>query len=368
MSFLFLEKKTAKNKYEKLHYLENPFPTRGRVVVEIYVERPELETLKNELTHFLLDEERKTGSFWALEASRGIGKSNFLQHLEWEIKQGQERNLLSSKIICEYIPGGFIGAREIVERLILAVGEERFRSLLSVIEEKKIKLPETLNGTDLWRFFESSRQRHISSIENTTALFLMKWLMGHTITAEERKNYGLWSKDRVPPAAAFPYLKTLLTIMRDNDIIDRILLLMDEFEDVQKFDAKRKTEFIQALKNMLNFFNWDILFVILAGQEGVFTTIGSQYTSLADRWKRVSLKPIERSEQALQFARAYMRPMHKRFCEEKKQNEQKLDELEPLKKDIQEIYISLMDDNRNKLVTQRDLLDKLYEWVENKTT
>jgi len=356
MGFLKLETSSTTNKYEKFGYLENPFPIRGKVAVEIYVERPELQGLKDELTTFLQQEGR--GGFWALEAERGVGKSNFLQHLKWELLQAQERGVLSPKIICEYVPGGFIGARVIVERLIIVVGEERFRTLL----EKRINLPDSLKGTDLWRFFGSSpvQQRNLD-IENPNAYFLMKWIMGHFTTAEERKKYGIWSKDRVPPAVAFPYLKVILTKMREEGIIDKVLLLMDEFEDVQQLENKNRTEFIQTLKNMLNSFNWDMLFVILAGQAGAFTTIGSQYTSLADRWRLVGLKSIETSAQAVKFARVYMQYAHETFCRKKGENEQKVENLKPNEQDIKVVYSDL-----SKTVTQRDFLDKLYDWIESK--
>lgn len=355
MGFLPLEVPSTANKYEKFGYLDNPFPIRGKVIVEIYVERPELDKLKSELTTFLLEKGR--GGFWALEAERGIGKSNFLQHLKWELLQAQEKEILSPKIVCEYVPGGFIGARAIVEKLVIAIGEERFRILL----EKKVNLPDSLKGTDLWRFFESPpvQQKNLD-IENPNAYFLMKWVMGYSTTAEERKKYNIWSKERVPPAVAFPYLTVILTKMREQGIIDKVLLLMDEFEDVQQLENKNRTEFIQTLKNMLNSFNWDMLFIIVAGQEGAFTTIGSQYPSLADRWRRVSLKSIETSNQAVQFARAYMQHAHAVFCKKSNQNEQEVEKLQPSEQNIKVIYSDL-----SKTVTQRDLLDKLHDWVES---
>jgi hypothetical protein len=43
MGFLDLEVTQEINKYEKLGYLDNPFPIRGKVAPEVYVERPELQ-------------------------------------------------------------------------------------------------------------------------------------------------------------------------------------------------------------------------------------------------------------------------------------------------------------------------------------
>ena len=356
MSFLKLEQPKKIQRYEKLGYLSNPFPMRGKVAVEVYVERPELSRLQQELSNFLVAN-KDSGGFWVLEADRGIGKSNFLQHLDWELKQAQN-DLLTTKIVSKYI-SSVISPRDLVKELVITIGEERFKDFL----EQRISLPDSLKGTDLWRFFESKtiKQKGIHLIENPHAQFLMKWLMGNTTLAKEREPYQIWSKERVPPAVAFPYLKTIIAGMKEQNIIDKVILLIDEFEDIQQLDRKEKTEFIQTFKNMLNCFNWDTLFVIVAGQEGSFVTIGSQYTSLADRWQRVSLKPIESSTQAVRLAQAYMEYAHRIYCIEYRKNENKVTQLQPTEQEIKSIYADL----DKSVKTQRDLLDKLYQFIES---
>ncbi|MEK7991974.1 MAG: hypothetical protein VSS52_013265 [Thiotrichaceae bacterium] len=358
MGFLDLEQTQETNKYQKLGYLDNPFPIRGKVAPEIYVERPELRELQQKLNHFLTGQEN--GDFWVLEASKGIGKSNFLRHLEWEIEQAEQANKLPSKVVYKYIDGSFISPRDLVERLVYAIGEENFNQLLEQISKQKIILPKELQGTDLWRFFESSplRQFSVNDVENPHTQFLMKWLMGGSTISKDREKYNIWSKDRMPPAVAFPYLKALIACMKQANIVDKVLLLIDEFEDIQHLERRKKTEFIQTLKSMLNCFNWDMLFIIIAGQESVFTTIASQYTSLADRWHRESLKPIESSIQAVQLARAYM--VYARNLYDK-DNNKSIRLFKPTNEDIKVIYADL-----SKEATQRDLLDKLHDWIEGK--
>jgi len=353
MSFLQFGQNTTVNKYEKLGYLDNPFPTRGKVAPEIYVERPELSQLQQELNSFLSSNERD-GSFWALEASKGIGKSNFLRHLEWEIKQAKQKEQLPLTVVCEYIDSSFISPRDLVEKLVFTIGEENFNALF----KHKVKLPKTVQGTDLWRFFESPdiQQSAFGNIENPHTQFLMKWLMGTATTVKEREKYTIWSKDRMPPAVAFSYLRVLITCMKQAGILDKILLLIDEFENIQHLERRKKTEFIQTFKSMLNCFNWEMLFVIIAGQESAFTTIGSQYTSLADRWRRKSLKPIQSSKQAIELAQTYMQYAHEIYC----QNDKNIKPLKPSEDEIKIIYADL-----SKEVTQRDLLDALHQWIEN---
>ena len=188
--------------------------------------------------------------------------------------------------------------------------------------------------------------------------------MGDTTLTNERNRYNLQSKDRVPPSVAFPYIKTILQGMKKLNILGRIILLIDEFKDIQQLNKKEQIPVIQTFKNMLNCFNWELLFVMIAGQEGVFTSIGSQYTSLANKWRRVSLKPIEKSEQAIQLAQAYMQHQHNSDYLKQGQEIKAIGDLRPTQRETKDIFTDLKETKKSTTVTQRDWLDELSSWVE----
>jgi hypothetical protein len=366
-------KKAAK--YEQLGYLENPFPPRGQVRPEIYVDRPELENLQQGLLTFLTG--NGPGAFWAIEAERGIGKSNFLQHLDRELKEAVQNGQLADTVH-QYIPSPHIEPRLLVRYMLQAIGEERFSLLL----RDPPALPDSSKGTELYRFFDSFKQWKPTTKlkqpelfvsddqkqpDTEDTLFLMRWLGGHQVYVDERKKYNLWTEERMPPAVAFPYLRILVNGMESKGILKRIVLLLDEFEDVQTLKIQPQSEYIQALKSLLNSFNWRGLFIIIAGQSASFTTLGSRYPSLSDRWQRVKLEPVQSSAQAVKLARAYMdfgREEYKR----RKPSSKKKTELSPSEVEIKAIYADVKKPVMTQQeVTQRDLLDKLHEWLEEKT-
>jgi len=369
MSFLselkFSEQKTD---YEPLGYLQNPF--RGKVCPEIYVERPELEPLRQHLLGFLSDE-KKTGGFWAMEGARGLGKSNFLQHLDWELQKAQQSGDLKYTVH-QYIPSQLIAPQQLIEKIIQAIGEELFYELL----KNKPTLPASTKGTDLARFFDTifrefkkvQKQQSLFDEEHNQNLgestrFLMRWMSGHQTYTHERKKYNLWSTERMPPAVAFPYLRTILECLDSLGLVKRLILLLDEFEDVQSLKLPAKSEYIQALKGLINSFNWRGLFVIIAGQEGSFSTIGGQYPSLSDRWQLAGLLPIRSATEAVNLARAYMVSAHQAYLQV--EHNQKIELLSPSDVEIKAIYGDIVSPESGR-VSQRDILDKLYQWVEKR--
>ena len=126
MNFLSeLDSTTQIAGYETFGYLQNPFPIRDEVHPEIYVERPELENLRQHLLSFLSEEH--PGGFWAMEGSRGIGKSNFLQHLDLELQKAHGRLKYT---VHQYIPSRLVAPQQLIEKIIQAIGEDIFHELL----------------------------------------------------------------------------------------------------------------------------------------------------------------------------------------------------------------------------------------------
>lgn len=356
MNFLSELNSVATTDYEKLGYLHNPFPLKGEVHPEIYVERPELDRLRQHLIGFLSGQNK--GGVWAVEGGRGVGKSNFLQHLAWELREAQLIGKLEN-LAHQYVPSQLIAPQQLIENIIQAIGEDIFDQLLT----NQPKLPNSSKGTDLYRFLKAIRDNQ--SLHNSptreSARFLMRWLSGHQTYVQERSQYQIWSQERMPPAVAFPYLRKIMDCLESQKLLKKLILLLDEFEDVQSLKPVAKSEYIQALKGLINTFNGDSLFVILAGQEGNFTIIGEQYPSITSRWQLASLSPITSANEAIKLATAYKAFAHDAYL---KQHEQDNRALLPDEKQIKIIYADI----KASRIPQRELLHALYQWVEDYKT
>lgn len=357
MSFLSeLESSSQIAEYETLGYLQNPFPIRGEVRPEIYVERPELESLRQHLLGFLSEKSR--GGFWAMEGTRGIGKSNFLQHLDWELQKAHGKLKYT---VHQYIPSRLVAPQQLLEKIIQAIGDDIFYELL----KNQPILPASSKGTDLARFLKKiSESQEPQSLEES-ARFLMRWMSGYQTYVHEREKYNIWSKERMPPAVAFPYLRRIVDCLESHGLLNKIILLLDEFEEVQLLKLPVRSEYIQALKGLINTFNWKGLFIIIAGQEGSFATIGEQYTSLSDRWQRANLLPISSATEAVNLANAYMVFAHQAYLKQH-QAEKERQQLSPSDIEIKAIYGDVSSEQGSVRVSQRNILHELYQWVEKR--
>ncbi len=362
MMFLKLNAQSGASKpasYERLGYLRNPFPQRGEVAAKIYVERPELSRLQVALGNFLQDPEA-SGGFWAVKGEAGLGKSNCLQHIDYAIGEASRRGEVTG-VISRYIGNQPISSRNLVEQILQALGSERLCHLL----EQRPATPTPLLDTDFGRFLAALRSdRKLSAMEG--AQFLMRWLGGHQTYSEERERYGLWSREHMLPAVAFPYLRDLIELLAAAGLVNRIVLLIDEFEDVQKLPDATQRDYVGSLKSLVNVFNWRRLFLIVSGQEAVFTTIEQRFTSIRDRWKAETLLPLQEAQDALRLAKSYQLAEREAFLTQAKASAGNLPaELEPTGTEIQLCFANLLKKGTVG-VKQRDLLAALHELVEER--
>jgi len=360
MSFLDgLTEEPTPNRYKAFGYLRNPFPTRGEVRPEVYVPRAELTQLQSKFIAFLR-EANPTGGFWAIEGDRGVGKSNFLLHLRLELERAEGSGQLS-KTAYRYVPSQAVAPRHLVEEVLQAISQD---GLVKLLATRPVP-PKNVAGTDLGRFLTAlSARPHLPGIDDkymtSAAAFLLRWLSGHQTYQSERGEFGIWSRERLAPAVAFPYLRSLVDLLVEAKIVERVVLLLDEFEDVQALSSGLQTEYVQALKGLINTFNWSRLFVILAGQRGVFARIGEQFTSLPSRWTLVTLKPVTDTDAAYALARAYQEAAAHELTGTQSLHQ---NGLRPTRTEIEAGYGRLASESRS--VRQRDLLMALHTWVDD---
>lgn len=348
MSFLKgrLGQRERGNPYEPLGYAENPFPAQGEVRADVFVPRPELEELGDDLAAFLKG--RGRGSVWALLGEQGLGKSNFLHHLDRELSEmsgslpGTAHRLL---------PSIALSPARVAEELMAAIGYEQIRRLVEVPRA----VPPGFATTDFEHFWQNAFQAE----DNVTARaqFLMRWLSGHQTYQAERKRYGIHAREPLPPAVVFPFLRALVQMLEAAGILQRLLLLLDEFEDVQLLRRAERSEYVHTLKALLNAFNWRGMYVIIAGAPAAFETIGTSYPSLAGRWRVAMLKPVETSAAAVMLAEEYKKKAVLPGVEWAEANNYEPD---PLR--VKEIFVELF--NVEHRVTQRALLTALHDEVE----
>ena len=342
------------NPYERLGYTTNPFPRQGEVRPDVFVERPELDALQKDLASFLKG--RSQGAVWALSGGQGLGKSNFLHHLEHVLREFEATGAIE-RTAYHLVPSRSLTPSRIAEELLNAIGPARIARLL----EERRDFPATYQNTDFGRFWQGVLRRnelYPDLAAEIHAQFLIRWISGHQTYKSERDRYRIIAREKLPPAVALPYLRGLVDMLQADGQLDRIILLLDEFEDIQLLRTPERTDYVQTLKGLLNTFNWQVLYVIIAGAPAAFEVIATSYPSLASRWRgRVAeLLPVQDPHAAVELATAYKKTaMISRDAQ--------LGELHPTDHEVEKSFIELFNKSPGN-VTQRDLLTSLHDQVE----
>lgn len=381
MSFLHLkEAKKIQTAYATYGYLDNPFPESGRVAGDVYVERPETAELGSALSDFLT-QPAAPGGFWVVQAESGLGKSNFLQHIEYELASAVRSSQVEG-VVFRYVGQQLPSAWNLVEQTLMTIGSERLRQLLA-LGSTLPSTPDSQQDTDIGRFFDTIRRQlplPAGKVHDPDVEFLMRWLTGERTRSEERQRFHLISTDRLSVGTALAYLQVLFSLLKEASICSRMVLLIDEFEDVQNLSKAAQNDYVNTLKSLVNVFNWNGLFVILASQEAVIQTLRERYPSFSTRLKTVSLRPLETPDDAVLLAEAYKEYAHRRYLLDSpkaKPKDRKL--LIPSKDAIENQWRKLAQEmsmgffeptgvpgRLKPRVRQRQLLDSLHQWMREK--
>lgn len=124
---------------------------------------------------------------------------------------------------------------QLVKKLVFNIGTERFKLFLDQ------RTPAMMNH-GVWRILESMK----SSDNNPS--YLMKFLLGHT-------------PERACPATALPVIKIILSFMKELNIINKSILLIDEFNRIEHWEK------IQTVSFLLKIFPQSASFAVIAEQK-----------------------------------------------------------------------------------------------------
>ncbi len=337
MTFTF-RRAEAPSRYAPLGLKENPYPVAGQTSTAS-VPRPELDALDHALMNFLEDAQGVAG-IWYLEGEAGTGKTNFLLSRQRLIEE--EIRAHGRPWAVSYVPGTGLTPRGLLDSLVRAVGEAQIEALLLT----DIPLGADAAETDFARAYDAAKEM---PSKKAAAAFLARWLGGHQTYAKERAEYAIYAAEKLSPAVALPYFKYLFDALRTAQILSHIVVFVDEIENVLMASSVIQNEYFLSIKNLVNIFNFQHVFVVLAGLPEARTYLMQTYASLASRITATTakLQRLKDFEACKALADAYL----------PKGTESVPDE------DKQRIIFSRMPQQRG--VLPRDYLNALREWIEN---
>jgi hypothetical protein len=342
---------TTKINYANLGFRHNPFPARGEVRAEVYVERDEVRPLQDALNAFLF--QSGAGAFFAIQGQAGVGKSNLLLSIQTALEQHiQTLQDPHPPLIVRYLPSANVKPQQLVEELLQALGRAR---LLEWLKRGNLCAPARFVDMDLDRFLRNLPTDE-ADLEDAVD-FLMLWLAGHQTYANQRKKYKILNSQRLEPFVAIPFLHGIVSRMVEAGLVEHIVLMIDEAEDVPRSPG-RLTPYALALKLLLNSFNTQHLFLIVAGQDGFIRALG-QHSSLESRWTVITMRPLLSPDEAVVLAKGYI---------EAAALTAEVPPKHPSMLEIKGLFAEILNGAgsvRRTEVTQRDLLTRLHQFVED---
>lgn len=343
------------NPYEKYFLLENPFPGYGETGFDVCTDQNDIKkTFVYTLMNFSTEAKRLR-----INGENGAGKTNILSYFEQLAGEARRNKLIGNlRSIYIYIPGEsyFDIHGQIVDKLTGFFLNDLFETLKlkpSLITELSLKVKPASELLKVIKTIIQPTQMSISSLEERQKDVFIRWLKGQQkLSAADKElltDSGESPVDITSSSLAIRFLQGFLTVLKELNLCDGIILLFDEFEEIfEGLTRSRQSRYTQDLRHLFDMLKESTFFVIATIPEP--RDLG-QYPAIQRRLgDPVELKPIDNPKVAINYVWDYLnsgRSKYETYLKEQgKQNESKRPKgLAPLTEDdVKDVYCSLKEE------------------------
>lgn len=337
------------NHFESHYLLKNPFPGDGDPAFDVCADQEEIrQRFTSTLGNFSTDAKRLF-----ISGTIGAGKTNILRYFEQLTNAARQRGHIGN-LHPIYVESPGENVLEVHGQIVSSLAA-RF---LDVLLEKRLDAT-VLDGLQLSEEFSSGLKAllpsgtmpYLPQQQRKNNIFV-RWLRGWKLTVADKKDLSFrgWSPADISSVSmALSHLKEFLVVLRESELCEGVVLLLDEFEVIfQVLPRARQSRYAQDLRNLLDTLS-DYVFFVVA------TTPHPEDLELYPAIKRrlgqaVNLQPIDSSDQAILFVSEYLESGRDEFEKFQKAREVETDRsrpanLEPLTmRMVEEVYCSLREE------------------------
>ena len=338
---LFEVKAEELNPYETHFLLENPFPGYGETGFDVCTDQ------ENAKKAFVspLREFSSAAKRLRINGKNGAGKTNILRYFEQLTDEARRSGLIKNlHPIYIHAPGEsyFDIHGQIVDKL-----SELFLGDMLVMLNKTPKKIDMLSSeigqaSELLATLKAAvKHNELLNLYNERYEdAFIRWLKGQKLPATDKK---LLTYEGMPPvditsaSLAMRFLGGLLTVLKELDLCDGIVLLFDEFEEIfEGLSRSRQSRYAQDLRHFFDTLKESVFFLIATVPEP--KDLG-QYPAIERRLgDPIDLQPIDNSELAIAYVADYLnngRDKYEMYLKASEKPEQsRPNGLEPLTWDI----------------------------------
>lgn len=365
-----------KNPYTTYGFQKNPFPTNAQESYKICYNQEEVKNeFMKKLKSFIIDQHIAT---LLIDAEHRVGKTNFLLHYFYELKDISEISNKSFKVI--YIRNYGDNYLVMHKALVEMLGESLFLDILNKLKDKKDAL-ETISDTDFKKGLLSCiKTPNLFGFDPNKVSLFFEWFMGLKCTQKELKEIEVFS-NITTSSLAIRYLRDLITISRSLGIMNSLMVFMDEFELIFGASVSRakRDKYLQDLRSLIEEIQTGI-FIVGAITPAALVSLSKDYPALKARFgESNSLSPIRNAIEAQAYAYEYInfsKQEYEKNIKSTKDKESRKSKSIIEKEDILKIYNELANSNRSNEqlsltsvsgdVKQGFFFEKLHLYVEEK--
>ena len=353
-----LDKDPGGELYRRFGVLVNPFPASNQTIGNPRLSVAEDEEAENRVVTFFRDD---TSQVVVVEGRQGLGKTNFLNHFEVEVRAALRGR--SGYYVVRYLPDPEESFDGTTRRLVEALGKAHLDDLVEALEADGSAIEEA-RGRDMRMALRSI----VKSGSDEAKQLMMEWMSGLRLLKLHRQALGVQFRlDTVESKTAA--LRDLAQVSGEAGVLRGIFLLLDEIEKQDGILGMRAVmRYLSALRAMIDALP-QRLFLMIAVSADALRRYSAWYPALSSRLEdRLELKPLTSAKRARALAKFYLDIAREAAIKEKgevKKNAKYIlssDEVENCFVELEEQAQRTGDDG----VTQRALLHRLHELAEAK--
>ena len=344
--------------YQRFGILSNPFPSSNQNTDNPRSPTAADEQAEDRVVTFFRDD---TSQVVVIEGTQGVGKTNFLNHFETEVRYALENR--PGHYVVKYLPDPEESFDGTTRRLVEELGKEHLDELLEQLAKDPRPIQAARSGD-----MRAALEGLVESGDQETKRLMMEWLQGVRLLNRHRQVLGVQFRlDTVESKTAA--LRDLAHVSGEAGVLRGIFLLLDEIEKHGSVLGMRAImRYLSALRAMVDALPRR-LFLMIAVTPDSLSRYSGYYPALRSRLEdRLQLNPLTSASRARKLAQFYL-DQARDTAKERKGKPPRSKRHILSSGEIEDCFIELEEQAEkrgDKGVRQRELLHRLHQLAEQK--
>ena len=282
--------------YDRFGILENPFPASNQTADNPHYPLAADGEAEDRIFTFL---EKGRSQVVVVKGTQGVGKTNFLNHCEAEIRDALQE--LEGYYVVRYLADPEASFDGTTRRLFEELGAEHLRELASALRSDDSPIEEA-RSHDM-----RSALRHLAkSTDDGVTDLMMDWLLGHRLLKAHRLSLAVQFRlDTVESRIAA--LRDLVQVSDEAGVLKGIFLLLDELEKQDGVLGPRAVvRYLSAVRAIVDALPRR-LFLMMAITPDAWNRYSYSLPALRSRLEnRIEISPLTEVDEAEKLAQCYI--------------------------------------------------------------